>query len=105
MVTLTAIQHALATGAARRVLVLAPKRVVTDVWPVEAPKWAPGLTLAVAIGSPGERLAALASSAQVVVTNYDNLQWLAAQRLNFDAIVFDELTRLKNPSGARFKAL
>jgi hypothetical protein len=103
--TLTAIERALSTGAARRVLVLAPKRVVTDVWPVEAPKWAPSLTLAVAIGSPGERLAALASDAQVVVTNYDNLQWLAKQRLNFDAIVFDELTRLKNPSGARFKAL
>ena len=46
--TLTAIQHALATNAARRVLVLAPKRVCTDVWPVEQPKWAPGCTLAVA---------------------------------------------------------
>jgi hypothetical protein len=33
------------------------------------------------------------------------LQWLSEQELNFDAIVFDELTRLKNPSGARFKAL
>jgi SNF2 family DNA or RNA helicase len=50
-------------------------------------------------------LAALNSDAKVVVTNYDNLQWLAAQELDFDGIVFDELTRLKNPSGARFKAL
>jgi hypothetical protein len=31
-----------------------------------------------------------------VVTNYDNLQWLAEQPLAFDAVVFDELTRLKN---------
>ena len=30
--TLTAIQHALATHAAKRFLGLAPKRVVTDVW-------------------------------------------------------------------------
>jgi hypothetical protein len=41
----------------------------------------------------------------MVVTNYDNMQWLAEQALNFDAVVFDELTRLKNPSGTRFKAL
>jgi SNF2 family DNA or RNA helicase len=43
--------------------------------------------------------------ADVVVTNYDNIQWLAEQELSFDGIVFDELTKLKNPSGARFKAL
>jgi SNF2 family DNA or RNA helicase len=40
-----------------------------------------------------------------VVSNYDNIQWLAEQALDFDAIVFDELTRLKNPSGTRFKSL
>ena len=61
--------------------------------------------MAVAVGTPAQRAAALASDADVVVTNYDNLQWLATQPLKFDAIVFDELTRLKNPSGARFKAL
>jgi SNF2 family DNA or RNA helicase len=55
------------------------------------------------VGTPAQRLKAL--GARVVVTNYDNLQWLAAQELDFDGIVFDELTRLKNPSGARFKAL
>jgi hypothetical protein len=41
----------------------------------------------------------------VVVATYDNLQWLAEQQLRFDGVVFDELTRLKNPSGKRFKAL
>ena len=70
-----------------------------------SPKWAPELTLAVAVGTPAERKAAVYSQAQVVVTNYDNLQWLSEQTLNFDGIVFDELTRLKNPSGKRFKAL
>jgi SNF2 family DNA or RNA helicase len=89
----------------RRFLVLAPKRVCTDVWPIEQPKWAPFMSLTVAVGTPKQRLAALKSKAQVVVTNYDNIQWLAEQALNFDGIVFDELTRLKNPSGTRFKAL
>ena len=102
-ITLTAMKAMLDDGVVKRWLVLAPKRVCTDVWPVEQPKWAPGLQLAVAVGTPAQRKAAL--KAQVVVINYDNIQWLAEQALDFDGVVFDELTRLKNPSGARFKAL
>ena len=43
----------------------------------------------------------------MVVINYDNLQWLCAHfpKLPFGGVVFDELTRLKNASGKRFKAL
>ena len=104
-ITLTAMWEMLRDGHVKRFLVLAPKRVCTDVWPVEQPKWAPMASIAVAVGTPKERLAALKSNARVVVTNYDNIQWLAEQKLNFDAIVFDELTKLKNPSGTRFKAL
>jgi len=104
-ITLTAMQDMLAAGVVKRFLVLAPKRVCTDVWPIEQPKWAPATPVAVAVGTPKERLAALRSTAQIVVSNYDNIQWLAEQALDFDAIVFDELTRLKNPSGTRFKAL
>ena len=105
-ITLTAMQDILADGHAMRFLVLAPKRVCTDVWPVEQPKWAPKTTLAVAVGTPAKRKAALNSGAQIIVSNYDNIQWLAEQNLaHINAIVFDELTKLKNPSGARFKAL
>jgi hypothetical protein len=63
-------------GYARRWLILAPKRVCTDVWPVEAPKWAPGLKLAVAVGTLAQRRAAYESNADVIVTNYDNTQSL-----------------------------
>jgi len=104
-ITLTAMQDMLANGVVKRFLVLAPKRVCTDVWPIEQPKWAPDVPLAVAVGTPKERTAALRSKAQIVVSNYDNIQWLAEQALDFDGIVFDELTRLKNPSGTRFKSL
>ena len=104
-ITLTGMWEMLRDGHVKRFLVLAPKRVCTDVWPAEQPKWAPFMSLAVAVGTPKQRLAAFKSKAQVVVTNYDNIQWLAEQQLNFDGIVFDELTRLKNPSGTRFKAL
>lgn len=103
-ITLTAMAAMVADGHVRRWLVLAPKRVCTDVWPVEGPKWAPGMEIAVAVGTPRQRAAAFASDAAVVVTNYDNLQALTDLD-GFDGIVFDELTRLKNPSGKRFKAL
>ena len=88
----------------QRWLVVAPLRVATSVWPAEAARWAPGLKVAVACGTPAQRKAALASGADVIVTNYDSLQWLAEQDVTFDGVVLDELTRLKNPSGKRFKA-
>jgi SNF2 family DNA or RNA helicase len=102
-ITLTAMQAMLNDGLVKRWLVVAPKRVCTDVWPVEAPKWS-NITPALAVGTPAQRKAALASTASVVVINYDNLDKLTSLA-GFDGIVFDELTRLKNPSGKRFKAL
>ena len=103
--TLTAMADAIRDKLVNKWLVLAPKRVVTDVWPVELPKWAPDLSISVITGTPKQREAALARFADVYVTNYDNLQWLSEQDTAFDGVVFDELTKLKNPSGKRFKAL
>jgi SNF2 family DNA or RNA helicase len=102
-ITLTAMDEMLRDGYVKRWLVVAPKRVCTDVWPVEAPKWS-GIAPALAVGPPSQRAAALQSDASVVVINYDNLDKLE-NLSSFDGIVFDELTRLKNPSGKRFKAL
>ena len=102
-ITLTAMQAMLDDGCVKRWLVVAPKRVCTDVWPVEAPLWS-RITPALAVGTPAQRKAALTSAAPVVVINYDNLDKLT-DLSGFDGIVFDELTRLKNPSGKRFKAL
>ena len=105
-ITLTAMAAMINDGHAKRFLVVAPKRVCTDVWPIELPKWAPTLKLNLAVGSPLDRLRAIDKASDIVVINYDNLQWLADYGVaGFDAVVFDELTRLKNPSGARFKAL
>jgi len=113
-ITLTALDWMYQHGALSRVLVLAPKRVCTDVWPVEMPKWSKYLTCAVAVGSAKERQKAFRPPAQtganVVVMNYENIQWLAKTLqgrtladIGFSGVVFDELTKLKNPSGKRFK--
>lgn len=105
-ITLASICDMIRHKVAKRWLVLAPKRVCTDVWPVEARKWAVGLRVACAVGTPKQRTDAFNSNADIVVINYDNIGWLAEQDLSdFDGIVFDELTKLKNPSGTRFKAL
>jgi len=47
-ITLTAMRDMLEKGFVDRWLVLAPKRVCTDVWPVEGPKWAPEMPISVA---------------------------------------------------------
>lgn len=111
-ITLTALDDLWKNGYLTRALVLAPKRVCTDVWPVEAPKWSRYLRVSVAVGTPKQRTAAFAPGANVVVLNYDGIQWLADQLgdkslpdIGFNVVIFDELTRLKNPSGKRFKAL
>ena len=103
-ITLTAMTEMVAEGHVNRWLVLAPKRVCTDVWPVERVKWTPDFEIAVAVGTPKQRQTAFDSDAPIVVTNYDNIQSLD-DLSGFDGVVFDELTRLKNPSGKRFKAL
>lgn len=104
-ISLTAMEEMYQQGHIKRWLVLAPKRVCIDVWPVEQPKWATKLTMAICVGTPKQRAAAIAADTAVMVINYDNIQWLSEQNLNFDGVVFDELTKLKNPSGKRFKAL
>jgi len=104
---LVAMEALLQDSIVHRFLVLAPKRVVEHVWPAEAAKWTPKTRVAVASGTAAQRFAAFASKAPVVVMGYDNLQWMMenALHVSFDGVVFDELTRLKNASGKRFKAV
>lgn len=102
-ITLTAMTEMLVRGHCDRWLVLAPKRVCTDVWPVEGRKWCPEFDIAIAVGTPAQRKKAFESAADIVVTNYDNIPSIDPK--GFTGVVFDELTRLKNPSGKRFKHL
>jgi len=86
-------------------LVVAPKRVAEEVWPVEVPKWRPDLTVAVAAGSPAKRQKALASGADVVVISRDNLADAAAKEHvhRWGRFIIDELSGFKNRSSIRWK--
>lgn len=104
-ITLTAMKQAIETKRVKRFLVVAPKRVAIDVWPTEISFWANSLSFSVAVGTPKQRSQALASDSNVLIINYENLQWLCEQGFEADGLVFDELTKMKNPSGKRFKAM
>jgi SNF2 family DNA or RNA helicase len=105
-ITLTAVRDLIADNVIRRALVIAPLRVAVSVWHAEAKVWAPELNVGVCWGTQKHRADTLKNPIhQIVTINYENLIWLAKHDLSFDIVVFDELTRMKNPSGARFKAL
>lgn len=85
-------------------LVLAPKRVSEDVWPVETPKWRPDLRCEVAEGSPAQRKAVLAeSTADVVSLGVQNIQDLRGMRRRWNTVVIDELSGYKNKTSERWK--
>lgn len=88
------------------VLVVAPKRPTTMVWPEEAGIWRPDLSIAVATGSPAQRLKALRSSADIVVIGRDVIDDANDKEFGgkFKTLVLDELSGFKNRQSARFKS-
>ena len=103
---LTVIRELIRDDEINKLLVIAPLRVCRLVWPREAKLWAPELSVVVCTGSAKERTSALKAKADVVVANYDIMEWLCEQDLKgFDGLLLDELTKLKRPGGVRFKAL
>lgn len=110
VITLTAIQHLIANGKARRVLIIAPLRVAQTTWPDEIRKWdhLNGLTFAVAVGTCVQRIAALRQKADITIINRENVEWLIAksgQKWCFDTVVVDELSSFKSYQAKRFKYL
>jgi hypothetical protein len=93
--------HELLFGAFKvdRVLVVAPKRVVPQI-ASEAVSWGvKGLAFAEATGPEEKRLAAIQSSANVVVTQHEHFPWLVKQFKRgwpFGFLVYDEASRLRN---------
>ena len=108
-ITLTALKDLLDAGIVKHILVIAPLRVARDTWPAEIKKWdhLKDLRYSVAVGSTKERLVAINnSSAQIVIINRENVDWLVKHcEWNFDMVVIDELSSFKNTRSKRFKAM
>jgi len=112
--TLAAVDALLLAGMANYCLVIAPKRVALSVWPQEGQKWKQfaHLKIVPVIGTRDERVAALATPAEIHTINYDNLVWLIdflGDAWPFDLVVADESTRTKSmrllQGGKRTQAL
>ena len=89
------------------VLVVAPKQVAEHVWAQEVAKWRPELSVALAIGSPVKRVAALQLGADITVISRDNIVGLLDSRGRpkraYRTIVLDESQSFKNRSSVRWK--
>ncbi len=90
------------------VLVVAPYYVALNGWSDEIKKWPhlENLKASVVMGPVEERAVALYSNADVYIINYENLPWLADQHLPvFGTVIMDEITWLKETSGAWHKSM
>lgn len=98
--TLAALNTLFAEGAIRAALVVAPKRVARMTWPNEIAKWRQFGWMKVEhlLNDPPS------GKAQIYLINYDRIDRL--KDLKFcDAVVFDEITKAKNPHSKRIKAI
>ena len=92
------------------VLVIAPKRVATSVWPQEVKEWGhlKDLVVCPITGPEHKRINALNSVADIYTIGRDSVAWLCdyyGSKLPFDMVVIDESSSFKNAKSQRFKAL
>ena len=98
--TLDALNHLFMDGAIRSALVVAPLRVARMTWPNEIKKWSQfrWMKSEILAGQPPS------GKAQIYLINYERLAQLKS--LEFcDVVIFDEITKAKNPASLRIKAI
>lgn len=88
-------------------LVLAPKSLLRSAWEDDFKKFAPHISVSVAMATNREK--AFAIPADVYVTNVDAVNWLVKQKpsffARFDTLIIDELSLFKHHTSGRSKAL
>jgi SNF2 family DNA or RNA helicase len=108
-ITLAALKVLREEGIVRKTLVIAPLRVVYEVWPEEIDKWSDFRDTRYAILHGAKKEAALNSAADLYLINPEGLQWLfvmlQGKPFPFDVLVIDESTKFKHTNTARFKLL
>ena len=96
-----------AIGEARRVLIVAPLRVIYSVWPEEIKKWHYPFKYSIGHGTPSERIKALNKCEDIFLINPHNVAWLSQFDLEnrFDVLIVDESTEFKNWNARRSRAI
>jgi len=94
----------------KRTLVVAPLRVIYNVWPNEIEKWGFPLTVSIVHGTESKRRRALQRPADLYLINREGIPWLARLKGEhrpppFDLLLNDESTSFKSWSAMRTKAL
>ena len=99
-------------GIAKKVLIVAPLRVVYSVWPKEIQKWDQFRHLRISIvhGSPTKRMKAISTPADIYLTTAQSLPavWEAfsvrgVEDIPWDTLIVDESTLFKSWGGNRRK--
>lgn len=124
-ITLAAIKLLKKKGLLNKVLLIAPLRVCHSVWPKEIEKWTDFKDLRVVVLHGPKKDRILKEDADIYVINPEGLDWLLQvektktkagrtqvsvdlrrfKSLGFDTLVIDELSKFKNHSTNRFKAM
>lgn len=109
IMVLTAIARLLKAGKIDSVVIVAPLRVVYNVWMQEAKLWrhTRGLKFSIVHGTHKQKVAALEKPAHIYLVNVDNLRWLdevygKKKELPFDMLVVDESSMFKKVKTVRF---
>lgn len=98
-IALKALEELINDEVISRCIIVAPAKVTTN-WLKESDKWGSDLTLAVGTGAKSIKLMVNDRLApQVMVTSYESLPLLLESDHGADAILYDELTRLKDSGG------
>ena len=115
IITLTAITDLINSGKMTKVLIFGPVKVINSVWHTEIKKWehTKHLRCSLMTGTPVQRKRALFRDADIYLCSYENINWLTSvlnhyfvkenEPLPFNAVVYDEVTKMKNSTSMRVK--
>lgn len=110
-IVLKAFDDLLQARRARKMLVIAPRKVCQLVWRQEAAKWDAFRHLTFRFLHGPKKAKFLDEDADVYLINPEGVPWLAKQfaanpsAWPFDTVTFDEITKFKNSQADRSKAL
>ena len=108
IVGLTAARDVLREGVCNRILVLAPLRTAQPTWGSEPAKWEHlgELRVRIACGSQKQRRFMCEGPGNVIVTNFENLDWtLKHYGDTFDGLIIDEISKLSLVGGTLVRKL